>query len=281
MLEDEFGDVVQKARAGLGLTVAELAERSGLTTNSIEAFEAYRERPDRAAVERLAASLDLDAGSLWALAAGEYLPKPVSPELGDGLEVETFTFSGPASHGYVVRGPGASLIIDPGGTASRLLEAALAGGRQVVAILITHAHGDHVGALEPVARAAGCPVYVHPAERLGAALPEERIRVLTAETPFTAGGIRIEPLFCPGHTQGGVAFAIGSGVFVGDTLFAGSLGRAASPSLYGSLIGAAVRLVEREPATKLFPGHGPATTAGEERRANPFLAHRVGPGGKA
>lgn len=276
LLEDEFGDIIQKARTGRGLSVGDLAQQSGVSAEAIAAFESYARQPESAAVDRLAAALGLDAASLWQIASGNYVPAPVSPDLDGGLSVRTFTFAGAASHGYVILAPGAALLVDPGGSASRLLAAVSEGGRQLAAILITHGHGDHVGALEPVARAAGCQVYAHPAERLGNLVPGEKLRPVTSDEPFTVAGVRVEPLLCPGHTPGHVAFAVGAGLFIGDTLFAGSLGRAPSPALYTSLLASARRLLVHPPQTKLFPGHGPATTVAEQRRYNPFAAELAG-----
>ncbi len=188
---------------------------------------------------------------------------------------------------------GPAVVIDPGGDSGVIL-AELA-GRPVSAIVLTHAHFDHVGAAAAVKESTGAQLLVHAedADRLtsdaaqgtGGALfgysgvvapPADR--VLHDADVIEAGGLRLTVLHTPGHTRGGISLLAedDSGgpphLFSGDTLFAGSVGRTDFPGgdareLAGSI---ARHLSPLPPATIVHPGHGPDTTIGREARVNPF-----------
>jgi hydroxyacylglutathione hydrolase len=194
------------------------------------------------------------------------------------------------------------VIVDPGDEPDRLLEAAKALGVKIEAILLTHCHFDHIGAVAPVAKATGAPVYCPQIER--AVLADVMSWVPPGFGPFesyeadhtVAGGERlaiagldIEVLFTPGHSPGHVTYAIGpaadagdagmgevreKALLSGDVLFQGSVGRTDLPggnwpTLEGSIAGL---LRAFPPATVVYPGHMGVTTLARERDANPFLA---------
>jgi glyoxylase-like metal-dependent hydrolase (beta-lactamase superfamily II) len=184
-----------------------------------------------------------------------------------------------------------AIVIDPGGDFDlirRKLEAAQA---RVTAIIHTHTHIDHVGATAEVQRFTGAPARIHEDDRflyemlpiqaamLGIALPQicDLDGDLADGAAVSAGAIDLGVLHTPGHTPGSVCFLVksadGSVLFSGDTLFRRGIGRT---DLWGgdpkaikrSLKG---KILALDDATRVVTGHGPGTTIGEERRANPFL----------
>jgi hydroxyacylglutathione hydrolase len=208
------------------------------------------------------------------------------------MDVRSFTVGPVAENCYVCRRDGADrgLVVDPGDEPDRILAAVDELGIGIDAILLTHCHFDHVGAVAPVAKATGAPVYC----------PEIEVPVLADIMSFVpwpgfgpyesydadetvAGGERldlagfeIEVLFTPGHSPGHVTYSIAGeeALFSGDVLFQGSVGRVDLPGGdWPTLLESLRTLVERFPAeTTVHPGHMGMTTLGAERATNPFLA---------
>jgi hydroxyacylglutathione hydrolase len=207
------------------------------------------------------------------------------------MDVRSFTVGPVAENCYIVRRDGADrgLIIDPGEEAERILGAVDSLGIGIDAILITHCHFDHIGAVAPVARATGAPVHC----------PEIEVPVLADIMSFVpwpgfgpyesydadetvAGGERlglagfkIDVIHTPGHSPGHVTYSIADegAVFSGDVLFKGSVGRADLPGGdWGTLLESIRGLVDGLPdETTVYPGHMGVTSLGAERTSNPFL----------
>jgi hydroxyacylglutathione hydrolase len=208
------------------------------------------------------------------------------------MDVRTFTVGPVAENTFVFCRDGADrgLVVDPGDEADRILGAVDALGIGIDAILLTHTHFDHVGAVAPVARATGAPVYC----------PELEVPVLADIMSFVpwpgfgpyesydadetvAGGeklelagMEIDVLFTPGHSPGHVTYSIPDelALFSGDVLFQGSVGRVDLPGGDGPTLMESLRtLVESFPEeTTVYPGHMGITTLGAERATNPFLS---------
>lgn len=183
----------------------------------------------------------------------------------------------------------AAIVIDPGAEGERIIAAV--GDRKTECILLTHAHYDHIGALEAVRQKTGAPVFIHPAEAewltnpalngsLGPWSWGEPIQCSPADGSLTHGqaipfaGIELVVAHTPGHSPGGVSFVGPGFAFTGDALFRGSIGRTDLPFGDGQRLLESIRLhlLSLPDDTVVFPGHGPATTVGEERAHNPFLA---------
>lgn len=267
-LEDEFGDVVRKAREGLGLSLEEAARRAGMNPGRLAAFEAYQEAPSREESDALARLLGLGREALWRMAKDEYRPEV---DL-DGLDCDivSFTFEPMGSHGYLIhlKETGATLLVDPGGSPGPVLAALRERGWTLAAVLVTHGHSDHVAGLAGVLEALEVPVYAHPSECRAAGLVP-----VTGPAELAVGGARVRVLYTPGHTPHGLTFVAGGVAAVGDTLFAGSLGRAhRGPEYYDQLLASARLILSLPDETVLLPGHGPPTTVGQEKRGNPFVA---------
>jgi hydroxyacylglutathione hydrolase len=274
-LEDELGDVVRKARAGLGMEVGAVAQQVGLTERDLKGLEVYTFRPDETQVRRLARVLQLREDQLWELAQESWSAPEVPWQIGDAYTIDRLTNDFP-EHCYVVTGrDGTCVIVDPGAEPERVVQTATQHGRRPVAILITHAHHDHTGAVVPVQRATGARVHVHRADVSGVdGVPAAAVETFDDDGVLSIAGFDVRTLHTPGHTPGSATFVIeGAGrraAFCGDTLFAGSAGnsRAGYQVLLSSLRD---KLAKLPPETPLYPGHGPATTVANELERNPFL----------
>jgi hydroxyacylglutathione hydrolase len=194
-----------------------------------------------------------------------------------------------AENCYIVADPASrdAVLIDPGEDAGLFLRRLGSERFTLRAIWLTHAHLDHILGVEAVVNESRVPIYLHPADRalydaapqqgawlgLEASVPPPPDRDLMDEDALDVGAFRFTVRHLPGHSPGGVAI-IGHGIaFVGDAVFAGSIGRTDLPGGDTALLLRAINdvLLSLPDDTVLYPGHGPATTVGEERRSNPFL----------
>ena len=186
------------------------------------------------------------------------------------------------------------VVIDPGEEAGLILRRITEAGVRTVAIWVTHAHLDHVMGVPRLSRETGAPIYLHPADRelydhviqQGLAfgirvesLPPPDREFVPGET-VRVGTVGFTVRHAPGHSPGSVCLVGDGVVFTGDVLFAGSIGRTDLP---GADFDTLIRSIEREllvlpDSTMVYSGHGPETTVGRERHANPFLtgAYRLG-----
>jgi hydroxyacylglutathione hydrolase len=202
-------------------------------------------------------------------------------------DVRSFTVGPVQENCYIVRASADSrraVIVDPGDEAERLLEAL---GVELEAILLTHCHFDHIGAVAPVARATGAPVYVPQIERpvladvmswvppgFGPYESWEAEHTLAGGERLDLAGMDIEVRFTPGHSPGHLTYALPGALLSGDVLFQGSVGRVDLPSGdWATLERSIGELIDAYSAqTVVYPGHMGVTTLGRERDTNPFLS---------
>ena len=274
-LEDELGDIVRKARSGLGIEVPQLAQSAGLSERELKGLEVYTFRPNEQQVRALAAALQLGVEQMWEIAQESWSAPEVPWTIGDAYTITCLTNDYP-EHCYVIAAQnGECLIVDPGAEAERVIGEATRDGRKPVGILITHRHQDHTGALVPVQAATKAPVFIHREDVEGAAgVPPGSVNTFTQDGEIRAGGFTFRTLHTPGHTPGSTTYVLAAGedtaAFCGDTMFAGSAGnaRASYEALLKSL---REKLAKLPSKTNLYPGHGPQTTLANELQRNPFL----------
>lgn len=189
-----------------------------------------------------------------------------------------------------------AVVIDPVDEAPLLMQTAQEAGWTIGLILATHGHFDHVLASRALKEMTGAPFYIHKDDQpwldslpqrgvqfTGTAFPEAAVpdRYLTsASEVLTLGTIRLETLFTPGHAPGHVAFYLRDHriLFSGDALFAGAIGRTDLPGgSYEQLMHSITdKLLPLGDDVQVLSGHGPETTIGQERRANPFILSYLG-----
>jgi glyoxylase-like metal-dependent hydrolase (beta-lactamase superfamily II) len=208
------------------------------------------------------------------------------------MDVRMFTVGQVQENCFLFRREDAdhALIVDPGEEPDKLLGAIEAMGVTLDAILLTHTHFDHVGAVAPVARATGAPVYcpkleVPVLQDIMAFVPWPGFGPYESWDPehtveggerLKLAGFEIDVLFTPGHSPGHVTYAIAeeAALFSGDVLFQGSVGRTDLPGGDWPTLAASIQsLLDAYPdETTVHPGHMGLTTLGRERASNPFLA---------
>ena len=189
---------------------------------------------------------------------------------------------------YIVTDPdsGATAIVDPGADGDRLVAEIERLKHDVVAIWVTHAHVDHIGAIATVKRRWNVPVYLHPLDqplyRVGGrqaqlyGIPYEEPpapdRKFAEGEDVELGALRVSVIHTPGHSPGHVVLHADGKALVGDCLFAGSVGRTDLPFSNAEHLEASLARIAALPAeTVIYPGHGDTSTIGEERISNPFL----------
>ncbi len=208
------------------------------------------------------------------------------------IDVRMFTVGPVQENCFILREKDSdtALIVDPGEEADRLLKAVdELGIEKVEAILVTHTHFDHVGAVAPVAQATGAPVYCPELERevlanimdyvpwpgFGPFESYEADHTVAGGETLDLAGMKLDVLFTPGHSPGHVTYAIRDerALFSGDVLFQGSVGRVDLPGGdWPTLLSSIQSLVDEfEPETVVYPGHMGITTLERERATNPFL----------
>ncbi|CEH32126.1 MBL fold metallo-hydrolase [Aneurinibacillus migulanus] len=210
------------------------------------------------------------------------------------MRIYTFPLGPLQTNCYVVANEetNEAIIIDAGMHPSELLDKA--GEYEVRAILLTHAHFDHMGGLEQVRKKTGAPVYIHNIEQewltnpnlngssnwpmIGGPMTTDYAEHEVKDGDMlTLAGFNVQVMETPGHTPGGVSFLIGQELFSGDTLFAHSIGRTDLPGgNYEQLIRSIQeKLMPLPEETRVYPGHGPDTTIGFEKLHNPFIVETL------
>ncbi len=207
-----------------------------------------------------------------------------------GLDVRAFTVGPVQENTYILRADrdaARAVIVDPGDEPDRLLAAVSDLGVEIEAILLTHCHFDHIGAVAPMARATGAPVYCPEIERplltdimrwvppgFGPFESHEPEHTVGGGERLSFAGVDFDVIFTPGHSPGHVTYAVPGALLSGDVLFQGSVGRVDLPGGDWATLERSIEdLLRRYPEeTVIYPGHMGVTTLGRERATNPFLS---------
>lgn len=205
------------------------------------------------------------------------------------MHIETITVGPLMVNSYIVAcdATNEAAVIDPGEEEDKILQKIGEMGARVKYILLTHGHVDHLGAVAEMQQATGAEICIHKndepfVENAGVQASFFDLRV---PAPFKidhyvkdgdelqVGELTFSVLETPGHSPGGVCYLCGDSLFSGDTLFQQSIGRTDLPGgVHRQLLDSiGKKLLILPEKTKVYPGHGPATTIGEEKRLNPFL----------
>jgi glyoxylase-like metal-dependent hydrolase (beta-lactamase superfamily II) len=207
------------------------------------------------------------------------------------IEVEMLTVGAIAENCFLVRAEGSQklVVVDPGDEAERILAKAAEIGGEVEAIILTHTHFDHVGAVAALARETGAPVYCPEIEvpvladinsyllpGFGPLESYDADHTVAGGETLTLAGLELDVIFTPGHSPGHVTYSARGeeAIFSGDVLFQGSVGRVDLPGGDWPTLARSIQtLLDSHPdETVVHPGHMGITTLGQERATNPFLA---------
>jgi glyoxylase-like metal-dependent hydrolase (beta-lactamase superfamily II) len=274
-LEDELCDILKKSRTGQGLSVGDVARMTGLPGGDITALERGDQPRDRAEVRALARVLGLRAEPLEQIAIDKW--EPVAQPLPPWVELVQGSVGGYGVQGYIVHDEGDALLVDTAYNAPVMLDQLCRRGLRLLGICLTHGHADHADGIEQILRHAEVPVYLGPedVELLSWRPRRELLIVPDNDLMIRFGRRTLRCMTTPGHTPGGICYCADDAqwpvCFVGDTLFAGSIGRSNPKELYAThLRSVRDRVLTLPPDYRLLPGHGPGTTVEEELEHNPF-----------
>ncbi|HWC33033.1 MAG TPA: MBL fold metallo-hydrolase [Actinomycetota bacterium] len=189
-------------------------------------------------------------------------------------------------------GSDAAVVVDPGFSPDRIRAMLDRGGKRLDAVLATHGHADHIGSVQALC-GDDVPLYIHEADELaltdqrawGAGMPLDanlrpaEVRTVRDGDVLEFAGFRIEVLHTPGHTPGHVCYRTDGFVFSGDLVFRGTIGRYDFPnSSEDDMLASLRRFLTLPDPVPMYPGHGPDTTVGHERRTNEWLVSLAGTG---
>ena len=274
-LEDELSDIIKKARMGQQRSVADVARTAGLPEADLAGLERGQPARNREQVQAVGRALGLRADQLAHVAEG-WTPEAL-PASTPHVDTILGSIGGYEVKGYIVHDRGEAVIVDTGYNADAMLEMLSKRALRLRAICLTHGHSDHADGIDAILKAHPVPVYLGPddLDLLSWRPSQDVLHVPKEDGTLQVGGLRLRFMPTPGHTPGGVCYRLEQAgepmCFVGDTLFAGSIGRSNPAGLYQThLASVRQRVLALPPDTRLFPGHGPATTVHEERLHNPF-----------
>ena len=191
------------------------------------------------------------------------------------MNLKTLALGAYQTNCHILSNGSEAIVIDPGYEPDTILDALE--GLTLKAILLTHGHFDHVGAVKELVAETGCEVYIHAAEStmppMMTAGPLYYTRTYAeGDTVAPIAGAELTVLHTPGHTPGSVCLLWGQELFAGDTLFAGSCGRVDLPGGDpAQMLQSLNRLASLNADYRVHPGHGPSTTLSQEKRHNPYM----------
>ncbi|GAC1311358.1 MAG: hypothetical protein NVS2B3_07640 [Vulcanimicrobiaceae bacterium] len=272
MLEDDFTDIMRKAKRGTETTDAQIAAATGIERATLVSWAKGKGVPTDDEARAVARVLGLDPGKFADAVAARWTPATVLPR-----DVRHHPHDPHPSNGYLffLEDGRTAALVDPAGIPQTILAAIDEGPYALRYILITHEHADHCDATADIARAfPQAQIVMHRADvhAIGA-LGARALPVVDGdELPFGEHAA-IRMLHTPGHTDGSSCFLFRSTLFTGDTLFAGSVGGVfGERSGYRDILASVTtKIFALDDATVVVPGHGPPSTVAQERAHNPFF----------
>jgi hydroxyacylglutathione hydrolase len=268
-LEDQFRDIIYKARFGWGYTPVDVAESTEIDPKRLHMLEMGEEAPTYEEVVSIARMYHLDEDSLWQIAQDSWRPEPMELDADRYPKLFSLTFSDMNANGYLLETESGAWMIDPGGSPLELKRLLSNTSKPLMGCLITHSHWDHCrGLLYLCVEKPDLTVVSHLKSDIRNI--SDHIRV-DKDFRIKIKGLTVNIVESPGHSSDSLSFLVKDMLFTGDTIFTGSLGRASSGT-YPQLLQSARKLLGLPRKTIILPGHGPATTVGEERQHNPFMA---------
>lgn len=275
-LEDEFGDIIQKARTGLGFSESDVHERANISSQLLEEMESYRYVPSKEDVNALARVLHLDATKLLYIAMKMWHPEELHlGKLSDILIIDG-TMGSYKVKGYLLfdESSGEAVAFDTGNSSKKVLHNLHERGLRLKYILLTHCHSDHTGGLREIHRATGAGIGL-PERESASGIEKEMgkdLFLVKDNSEYRVGRHTIRAIFTPGHTHGSTCYITDNYCFSGDTLFAGSVGRSYGVDGYKNLLESVkTKILTLNEDICVFPGHGPSSTIREEIAHNPFF----------
>ena len=276
-LEDDFSDILKKARTGQGLSASDVARATGLSIMDITTLERGGQPHDRAAVRLLANALGLRSAPLEQVAIDKW--EPVAQQVPTWVETVQGSINGYGVQGYILHDEGEALLIDTAYNAPAMIAWLESHRVRLTGICLTHGHADHAEGIQDLLARWHVPVYLgaDDVSLLHWKPSDDHLTAPINGRSIPVGGLTVRCLTTPGHTPGGICYRVDAGSqsvsFVGDTLFAGSIGRSNPHTLYRTHLDSVRQCVLKLPHDCiLLPGHGPATTVREELDHNPFAS---------
>ena len=271
-LEDQFQDVVGKARRGLRLSESQLSQKAGVRLEAVEAFlQGGDALADEDSAGKIAGALGLDLAALRELERGAWHPGEVA------LPATAAAFNVPFGSDMTVnfylvwdREGGHAAAFDTGGDCSALLQTLHDHHLKLGAIFLTHTHEDHIADLDRLTAETDAPVYVSALERFPG------VNTVQDGDTFTVGALTITARLTAGHSPGGLTYVVTGSeptlAVVGDALFSASMGGVGPEKYPAALAANRTHIFSLPDPTILLPGHGPLSTVGAEKEHNPFYA---------
>ena len=257
MFEDTITDIIKKAREGLGLSLRTLADQTGIPVSEIQKIEEGKTPPK----EKLLDALGLSPFKFDSVRKNAFMPAKIPEIIKKNLRLKTLEIStgGIVSNAYILIHEHYALLVDSVGASENDVHFLSNEGFEPLFLLITHGHFDHIGGIE----------------RVQASYPNIRIihggKDVPCDTRYETDGFSIDAIRTPGHTEDSVSYFVNDAIaFVGDTIFARSIGRP-NYSLESLLKNIREKIFILNDSVILAPGHGPLTTVGEEKKNNPFF----------